>query len=192
MSHFWHQFFNVLRHQDPVLAFWVTRRAGELKVARGTMSFKFTRWLKKSRSCSSNLKAICLSWAMSEIEPPWIATDNLELYHLRFHLRSRARQLGSNFTIKVLQVLCFHSTFVKVASFVYFQVTILILLRSVLWRFAVPIENLLSESSHAHNPRWKCVNPKSERTSWSSTCSFTLLATPRVCLIEKHKDRETE
>lgn len=32
---------------------------------------------------------------MSEIEPPWIATENLELYHLRFHLRSRARQLGS-------------------------------------------------------------------------------------------------
>lgn len=34
---------------------------------------------------------------MSEIEPPWIATENLELYHLRFHLRSRARQLGSAF-----------------------------------------------------------------------------------------------
>ena len=33
--------------------------------------------------------------AMSEIEPPWIANENLELYHLRFHLRSRARQLGS-------------------------------------------------------------------------------------------------
>ena len=32
---------------------------------------------------------------MSEIEPPWIANENLELYHLRFHLRSRARQLGS-------------------------------------------------------------------------------------------------
>ena len=78
--------------------------------------------------------------AMSEIEPPWIANENLELYHLRFHLRSRARQLGSA------------STNSKSDSMSTAKKTCWVLF-----------------------PRWKCVDPKPECTSWSSTCRFSQL-----------------
>ena len=60
---------------------------------------------------------------MSEIEPPWIANENLELYHLRFHLRSRARQLGSaldevevDSTSTLISVVCFQGESVSTQS----------------------------------------------------------------------------